>query len=372
MRTHAAPSPVIAGSSTGLPPHVYPQARLAELMTELLASSPATEQAIARMFAATGVAQRHLALAPDGYRELAGFGGRCSAWIEVATELGEGVVAAALADGGVEPAEVGLLLSTTVTGVAVPSLDARLMNRIAFAASLKRAPLFGLGCVGGAAGLARVADYLRGHPGELALLLSVELCSLTFQAGDESIANVIATGLFGDGAAAVLIAGAEHPIAQAPEHGFEPAGARAPRPSILASRSAFFPATEAMMGWDIVDTGFAIVLSPEVPALVERELPGLVDDLLAEHGLRRAEIAAWIAHPGGPKVIDAVERGLELEPGQLAASRAGLARFGNLSSASVLFLLDEFRRERAPAPGSHALLFALGPAFCAELVLLRW
>src|SRR5690606_29128032 len=146
-----------------------------------------------------------------------------------------------------EASDVSLLATTTVTGIAVPSIDARLMNRLPFAPTLKRLPLFGLGCVGGAAGLARVSEYLRGHPREAAILLSVELCSLTFQLEDVSVANLVSTGLFGDGAAAVLLVGAHHPLAD-----------RTPRPTVLASRSAFFPDTERVMGWDVVDAGFKV------------------------------------------------------------------------------------------------------------------
>jgi alkylresorcinol/alkylpyrone synthase len=234
------------------------------------------------------------------------------------------------------------------------------MNAIAFAPTLKRLPLFGLGCVGGAAGIARVADYLRAFPEQCAMLVSVELCSLTFQRNDNSIAGQVAAALFGDGAAAVLLAGAKHPLA-----------ARA-RPTVLDSRSMLFPGTGGVMGFDIVDTGFRVVLGPGVAALVERELPDLVDQFLASHGLARADIATWIAHPGGPKVIAAVQSSLGLSDEQIAVTRQSLASYGNLSSASVLFVLDEIRRRRPPEPGSYALLFALGPAFCAELVLLRW
>lgn len=356
----SAPAPVIAGTGTGAPAHVYSQQQMIALIRELLAAPELSGEAVEQMFVKVGVDRRHLALPAEAYRELDGLASRCRAWIEVATQLGEQVVRAALRDADLDPAAVALLVTTTVTGVAVPSLDARLMNMIGFAPTLKRVPLFGLGCVGGAAGIARVADYLRGYPDQAAMLLSVELCSLTLQRDDASTANLIATGLFGDGAAAVLLAGAAHPLA------------RRARPSVLDSRAVFFPDSERLMGWDVVDTGFKIVLGPGVPELVERELPRLVDPFLAAHGLDRDDIDAWIAHPGGPKVIRAVQRALGLDDRQVEATREGLARFGNLSSASVLFLLDEFRRRRQPEPGSYGLLFALGPAFCAEVVLLRW
>jgi alkylresorcinol/alkylpyrone synthase len=356
-------APVIAGIGTGVPPHAHSQDQLIALARELLPDDRLSVAALERMFAAVGVEQRHLALPAADYGELGGFADRSRAWIDVAKQLAEQVVRDALRDAELEPDAVALLVTTTVTGIAVPSLDARLMNVIEFSPALKRMPLFGLGCVGGAAGIARVADYLRGHPDETAMLLSVELCSLTFQPDDVSIANLISTGLFGDGAAAVLLAGAEHPLARQAK----PTG-----PTVLDSCATFFPDTERLMGWDIVDTGFRVVLGPGVPDLVERELAGVVDPFLASHGLTRADIDAWIAHPGGPKVIRAVQQALGLADEQIEATRESLASFGNLSSASVLFVLDEFCHRRAPRPGSYGLLFALGPAFCAELVLLRW
>jgi alkylresorcinol/alkylpyrone synthase len=253
-----------------------------------------------------------------------------------------------------------MIMTTTVTGVAVPSLDARLMNRIPFARSLKRVPLFGLGCLAGVAGLARASEYLRAYPCQTAVLLAVELCSLTMQPDDGSIANIVSSGLFGDGAAAVLLAGAKHPLSE---------GAC---PHVLDSRSRFFPNTERVMGWDVVDTGFKVVLSPEVPKLARTELPELVDGLLAAHGLRRDDVRTWIAHPGGPAVADAITEGLGLSPDALALSRKSLAEVGNLSSASALFLLDEVRTTQCPEPGSYGVMLAMGPAFCAEAVLLQW
>ncbi|PRP93039.1 Alpha-pyrone synthesis polyketide synthase-like Pks11 [Enhygromyxa salina] len=355
---HAAPA--VVGTSTTLPRHHYRQQDLLDLAAEIFAEASVSTQDLARFFTRTGVHERFLALPADGYRELDGFAARSRAWIEVATELGERALRELLDEAEVPPAEIAELMTTTVTGIAVPTLDARLMNRLPFSPALKRVPAFGLGCVGGAAGIARVADYLRGHPDELAILLAVELCSLTVQRSDASIANIICAGLFGDGAAGVLIAGAEHPRA------------RGLGPRILDSRSIFFPQTERVMGWDMVDTGFKIVLSADVPTLARTELPGAVDAFLGDWGLARGDIATWVTHPGGPKVMDAIEQGLGLASDALRAARDGLAALGNLSSASVLFLLDAIRRDARPQPGAFGLLMAMGPAFCAELVLLQW
>ncbi|MBL8742294.1 MAG: type III polyketide synthase [Myxococcales bacterium] len=352
---------VVASVETVLPSHRYVQADLARLAQRLLPTQALKEGTLQRLFQRVGVAERYVALPAERYSELSGFGARNDAWLEVATRLSEEVVSKALVAAGVSADQIGLMASTTVTGVAVPSLDARLMNRLPFSPSMKRMPLFGLGCLGGAAGLARAADYLRAFPEELAVFLSVELCSLTFQPENGSLANLISTGLFGDGAAAVVLAGANHPLA-----------ATSAVPRIIASRSAFFPRTERVMGWDIIDSGFQIVLSSDVPTICAEQAGPAVDGFLASQGLSRGDVRSWIMHPGGPKVIDALEAALCLGPEALRPTRESLANVGNLSSASVLFLLAEHRRKLRPEPGEHSILMAMGPAFCAELVLLQW
>jgi alkylresorcinol/alkylpyrone synthase len=216
-----------------------------------------------------------------------------------------------------------------------------------------------LGCLGGAAGLARASDALRAFPEEVAVLLSVELCSLTLQQDDLSIPNVVATGLFGDGAAAVLLGGGARP---------ERTGA----PRVVATRSVFYPETEWVMGWDVVDTGFKILLSAEVPQVVEGRVGADVDAFLAAHGLRRDEVRHWIAHTGGPKVLEALRNGLALPEAALARSWASLREVGNLSSASVLFVLRDHLDAAEARPGDVGLVAAMGPGFACELLLLRW
>lgn len=344
------------------PAHRYSQIELARAAAQVVPGFEQRAALLERFFARVGVEERHLALPAERYASLHGMESRNRAWIEVATDLGERCLRALLEEAEVPAADVGLLTTTTVTGVAVPSLDARLMNRLPLRRSLKRLPLFGLGCLGGAAGLARTAEYLRTHPHELAIVLAVELCSLTLQRSDSSMANIISSGLFGDGAAAILLAGAAHPLARQPSC----------RPLVVTSHAAFFPNSERVMGWDVVDDGFRVVLSPDVPDIVRREMPTAVDVLLAEHGLAREDVATWVSHPGGPKVLEALEQGLGLSVDALGPSREILAKVGNLSSASVLYLLGEYRRYRRPPPGSPGILLAMGPAFSAELVLLRW
>ncbi|HEY6739086.1 MAG TPA: 3-oxoacyl-[acyl-carrier-protein] synthase III C-terminal domain-containing protein, partial [Actinopolymorphaceae bacterium] len=222
---------------------------------------------------------------------------------------------------------------------------------------IKRLPLFGLGCVGGAAGIARIHDYLRAWPTHSAILLSVELCSLTLQRSDPSMANLVASALFGDGAAAVVMRGSR----------VDGAG-----PSVVATRSALYPGTERVMGWDIGDTGFRIVLGADVPEVVHRHLDTDMKAFLGDHGLTVADVAAWVCHPGGPKVLQAVESTLRLPPGALDVTWASLARIGNLSSASVLHVLHDTMASRRPPVGSPGVLLAMGPGFCSELVLLEW
>jgi alkylresorcinol/alkylpyrone synthase len=345
---------------SAFPPHYYAQDRLLDELRSRWGGRLDRPKLLERLHRNVGVGGRHLALPPEAYDELHSFGARNDAWIKAAVEVGERAIRGLLEGAGVDAGDIGCLVSTTVTGIAVPSVDARLMNRLPFSTSLKRIPLFGIGCVGGAAGIARAADYLRGHPDQLAVLLAVELCSLAIVIEDLSVANIVASGLFGDGAAAVLLAGEDHPLA------------RGRHPRIVDNRSAFFHDTERVMGWDVGAEGLRIVLSASVPEVARTALPPVVEAFLADHGLAVSDIDIWVAHPGGPKVIDAMEEGLGLERGTLAASRESLQRVGNLSSVSVLLVLEETLREARPEPGAWGLLMAMGPGFSAEMVLLRW
>ena len=351
-------APRIAGTCGVLPSHRYGQRELTQIVRALLPELSVDPPVLERFFRHVGVKQRYLALPAEEYRHLTGLEAKNRAWLSCAMPLAERAVRGALAQAGLEARDVAMVMSTTVTGIAVPSLEARLMNRMPFSPDVKRVPLFGLGCMAGAAGLARASEYLRAFPDQAALFFAVELCSLTLQRGDASVANLISGGLFGDGAAAVVLVGAEHPLAR--RHGVR----------VVDSLSRFFPNTERAMGWDVVDGGFKIVLGREVPAIAREAVPELVDSLLARRGLVRGDVAHWIAHPGGPAVMEGMRVGLGLSAEQLEPTRRSLEQIGNLSSASVLFLLDEFARGR-PRRGEHALLLAMGPAFSAEGVLLQ-
>jgi alkylresorcinol/alkylpyrone synthase len=320
-----------------------------------------TLERIERLFSRTGVEGRHLVLPREAYTCLAGFGERNALWLEHALALGHAAVEGALRRAGVDASDVSLFVSSSVTGIAAPSIEARIMAaRGDFASDCRRLPIFGLGCVAGAAGVARVSDYLRANPTHAAMLLCVEICSLTFQLSDTSVANVIGTALFGDGAACVVMVGAEHPMART-RTGL----------AVVDTRSIFFPGTERTMGWDIVDSGFRIVLSGSVPELARGAFSTGARRFLDDHQLTPSDIQNWFGHPGGPAVIDAIEDGLALSRGTLDASRRTLARVGNLSSASVLVLLAEALHNDAQSSSGSGLLYAMGPGFCAELVLLQ-
>lgn len=359
-----SPGPALAGVGCALPAHRYDQDALADGL-RILWRDAGVERRLTRLHRSVQVRERHLALPMERYPDLADFGASNDAFIEVGTALAADALTDAAAHAGLALADLDALFFTTVTGVATPTLDARLINRLGLPRHLRRFPFFGLGCVGGAAGVARMADYLRGAPTHAAALVSVELCSLTLQHGDPSIANLIASGLFGDGAACVVATGAD----------FRPraaAAARAPAPVVIDSKSAFYPDTERVMGWDVGADGFKIVLSAGVPDVVERHVAADVDAFLAEHDLVRADIDRWICHPGGPKVITALEAALDLPPDALDLTRRSLADIGNLSSASVLHVLAGHLAEHPPTGAGRAMLMAMGPGFCAELVLLRW
>ena len=344
------PTPSVAALAVEFPPYQVGQHEALSGLTGF--GGPQFE----RFGASAGVQKRRIALPLPQYGKLSGFTEANDTFIEVALTLGERAILEALDAAKVKPAEVDIVFSTTVTGLAVPTLDARLATRIGLRPDVKRVPLFGLGCVAGAAGVARMHDYLLAFPEHVSVLLAVELCSLTLQRDDYSIANLLAASLFGDGAAAVVAKGAAR----------TPAG-----PRVLATRSRIYPDSEEVMGWNIGSNGFQIKLSTEVATVAEKYLGEDVRNFLSDHGLTPADISTWVCHPGGPKVIDAVENTLDLPANALEHTRKSLRDNGNLSSVSVL---DVLRANMAdpPPPGSFGLMIAMGPAFCSELVLLGW
>jgi alkylresorcinol/alkylpyrone synthase len=347
----------IASAASAFPQHYYSQKFLLEQLQQYWGRRLRNPQMLARLHRNVTVEGRYLALPTEKYYDIATWGQANDIWIEVAQELGEQALCRALHHAGLEPQDLGTLIFASVTGIASPSIDALLINRMKLPGNIRRVPIFGLGCVAGAAGIARAADYVRAYPSQAAALVSVELCSLTIQRDDLSVANLISSGLFADGAAAVIVSGSEMDC---------------DGPAILATRSIFYPETEEMMGWKVTEKGFRIVLSPEVPTLIREHLGHDVDALLADHGYQRCDVGSWVLHTGGPKVLEATAAALDLHNGQLDASWDCLRRVGNLSSASVLVVLEDVMRNRRPAPGTLGVLAAMGPGFCSEILLLEW
>jgi alkylresorcinol/alkylpyrone synthase len=343
-------TPAIAAAAVEFPPHRHPQDEVIGALADYAGPE------FLRFAATSGVQARQLALPLERYSTLSGFTEANAAFVEVGTELGERAIRSALDSAGLQPHDVDIIFSTTVTGVAVPTLDARLANKMGLRPDIKRVPLFGLGCVAGAAGVARMYDYLRAYPDQVAVLLAVELCSLTIQRHDRSMANLVASSLFGDGAAAVVAVGGHRPAAG---------------PRVLGSRSRLYPDSGEVMGWEIGSDGFRIVLSADVPNVAEKYLAEDVGLFLDEFGLTTSDIGIWVCHPGGPRVIEVVENVLDLPADALDRTRKSLRENGNLSSVSVLDVLAANLAD-PPARGERGLMIAMGPGFCSELVLLKW
>jgi len=347
----------IAAVAPVLPEYEYSQEEITAELAPLLTRDAGRRAVIERLHGSSRIGHRHTALPLESYRSLGTFREANDAFIRVATDLLERALSTALAEAGLVASDIDFVFFTSVTGVAAPSIDGLLVQRMGLRSDVKRVPSFGLGCVAGAAGLARVTDYLDGHPGEVGVLLSVELCSLTLQRDDETVGNFVATGLFGDGATAVVLTGADR-------------GDTGPR--VVDTRSAFYPDSLDVIGWNVGGTGFEIVLTGGVATVIERNFPTDATAFLSRNALTIRDIDHWVAHPGGPRVLEAFQDSLDLPPERLARSWDSLDRIGNLSSSSVLHVLADTIDLERPAPGDTGLLFALGPGVSAEFVLLEW
>ncbi|GAB3455636.1 3-oxoacyl-[acyl-carrier-protein] synthase III C-terminal domain-containing protein [Streptomonospora sediminis] len=350
----------VAAVRTVLPEHYYSQEEITDAVARW---TDADEQRLRRFHSATQVTGRPLVWPLEEYRTLDDFTTANNAFIDNALDLGERAIQEALAQAGVAAGEVDRLVVCSSTGVATPTLDTRLAQRAGLRADAKRVPVFGLGCSAGAAGLAQLHDHLHGWPEQVAVLVCIELCSLTLQRDDTSTANLIASGLFGDGAAAVVALGERVP---------ERTDAARRGPRVAASGSKLYPDTGRLMGWDIGTHGFRTILAADLADHVQSVLADDVAAFLGDHGLAPGDVSSWVCHPGGPKVIDRIAEVLSLSRSDLDLSWRSLRRLGNLSSVSVLDVLERTIAERRPPEGEPGLLMALGPGFSADLVLLRW
>jgi alkylresorcinol/alkylpyrone synthase len=345
----------VASVGTAVPEHVVKLEEVREACFAIFRDLPGLERLI-EVVDHAGVEQRHMCFPPVYYLERRSFEDRNLDYQQQACRLGAEAIRACLDPLGLEPADIDHLIFVTTTGLSTPSVDALLAHRMKMRPDVRRTPLFGVGCAGGVVGLARAAALADETPGQRVVVLSVELCGQTLQLQDVSKSNLVGAALFGDGAAAALVTG----------DGSGLAGAR-----VLASASHLFPGSEKVMGWRFHAGGLELQLQRDVPGLASRELPPLVHGLLQREGLQIGEIAHFILHPGGAKVLSAYESALEIPPERVRPSREFLRRYGNLSSASVLFILRSIF-EGAPQAGERGLMLALGPGFAAEQLLLEW
>ena len=352
----ALPPVRLLSTAIKTPPHRLSQTAVRDLCRELFAGgAPGLFERLAPVYLNAGVETRY-ACAPLGwYRRPHGWTERAALFDRFALDLLEDAAWAALDAAKLRPERVDQVVCVTTTGVSTPSLEAKLAERLPLRADVRRTPLFGLGCAGGALGLARAGDLARARPGETVLLLAVELCTLTFRPQVASKETIIASALFGDAAgAAVLRAETEERAGGGPHLG--------------AAGEHRWPDSLDVMGWTVEEDGLGVVFSKDIPSLIDRDLAAAVDGFLAGAGLSRRDVANWLLHPGGAKVLAAYERALGLPSVALADSRTVLREMGNCSSVGVLAVLDRARAQGAAGP---SLLAALGPGFTAGFQLIE-
>lgn len=338
------------GLATAVPPYVL---RQDDVMTRVGALLPGLDpDMFARMtpvYGNAGIETRYICVPADWYDEPRGWAEKNALFVENAVNLLERAAREAIAHAGLEVADIDAVVSVSTTGIATPSLDALLVERLEMRRDVQRTPIFGLGCAGGVLGLARAASFARAAPGFTVLLVVVELCALTFRQSDASKSNVVATALFGDGAAAAVI------------------GCGADGPAIAAAGEHTWANSLDIMGWSVEDDGLGVIFSRDIPALTRNEFPVVMHEFLAANQLTLADIDEFVCHPGGAKVLDALEQAFDLAAGSLDISRGVLRDYGNMSAVTVLFALQ---RTLAEGRRGRFLLSALGPGFTAAFLTL--
>ena len=346
-------TPRIISVATAVPPYTVSQSEAKAFAASFFENDFKQLDRLLPVFDHTQIGNRYLAQPPDWYGRPHSFTETNALYEKTALELAVTAARQALHRAAVLSGEIGMVVFVSTTGITTPSLDAKLIQRLGLSNHTCRLPIWGLGCAGGVAGAARAAELARSCPGRAVLLVAVELCSLTFQYNDRSKANLIATSLFGDGAAAAV---------------FNTTG---DGPEVLGSYSTLFEDSEDVMGWDLVQTGLRVRFSRHIPTIIDRHLPGLRRQACATWGLDLDSLRYYVAHPGGAKVLAAYIDSLGLSAADLKHAYEILACYGNMSSASVLFVLERFLANQPPTD-DYGLMLSLGPGFSAEQVLFRW
>lgn len=357
--------PSIISISTYHPPHVVKQNQTAEFARELFKGDFRDIERLLSVFQNGQIQKRHFAMPLTWFEHDHSLEERNDLYIKKAVEYGTEAVKQCLGNERFlqqpQPAgSIDAIFFISSSGMATPSIEARIMNHLSFSDGTKRIPMWGLGCAGGAAGISRAYEYCLAFPKAKVLVLAVELCSLTFQRNDRSKSNLVGTSLFADGAACVLMAGDEVKVET-----------KRLMPAVLRAESKLMPDSEDVMGWEVKNSGLHVVFSRDIPVIVSSWLGGFVDSFLEREGLSMQEIQHFVAHPGGKKVLDAYERTLHLSPEKTNHARNVLSSFGNMSSPTVLYVLEQFMLDDAQK-GDYGLMTALGPGFSGELVLLKW
>jgi alkylresorcinol/alkylpyrone synthase len=356
-------APIIVRTATAVPAHTASQDEVKDRLRALLPLPSRKLEAAMELFDHAAVERRYSAEPLSTLGTARGLGEVQRLYRENAIALGKKVAAEALAGAGVEARDVDLIVTTSCTGIMIPSLDAHLCNELGFRSDVRRLPITALGCGGGAAALARAHDFLVGFPEARALVVAVELPSLSLQRADVSPAQLVSTAIFGDGAAAALLEGGVRGDARPAASG----GVR-----VLETLAHIFPRSTYALGFDLEDDGFHSVLSKDVPGLIKGEIARLVRTLIERRELPREKLTCFVLHPGGRKILAYIEEALGLRREETAPSWEILRDFGNQSSASVLFVLHDWLTKRHAAPGAYGLLAAFGPGLSTEMMLLEW
>jgi alkylresorcinol/alkylpyrone synthase len=337
--------------ATAVPPHALKQTDAEEIARRLFADRFEAFDRLSAVFANTGIRQRYLAQPLDWYFQPQGWPERTAAYLETAEALFVEGASAALAAAAIQPSEVDTIVTVSSTGIATPSLEARVLGRMGFRSDVERVPVFGLGCAGGVTGLTLASRLAAGRPGSTVLFVTIELCSLAFRLDQLTTANIVATALFADGGAACVLRSGE----DAGPWRIEGGGQHT------------WPETLSVMGWDVDPSGFGVIFSQMIPPFVRLRMGEAVEGILGRLGLERSDIGRFVCHPGGAKVVQALEGALGLDQGSLDVEREVLADFGNMSAPTALFVLERVLKRPPPKlPNQRLFLSALGPGFTAS------